>query len=287
VVMSATWSGGDRLGLGPDDLADPRLAPRLTRPKPFKLVAIDADADLARALVQEAKALRRQGAEVIAVVANTVREARAVFDLLDAEAETILLTGRVRPAERDALVAAYLSRMASGTRGSGRTPLYVVATQTIEVGADLDFDALVSESAPLSALLQRAGRLNRLGELSSAPLVVIHRALSDQEKKRRLHEMTRRARSHRSLYREQANDACKWMKKHKVKDFGIQAMARHPALAEPATPSPDLLAAHLDLLSWTSIRHGIDPPLGCTGMRSPIARCFSVGGGMPTRGHSR
>lgn len=274
VVMSATWSGDRRLGLGPDDLLDPKLAPRLNRPKPFKLREIDADADLVHVLIQEAKALRRQGAEVIAVIVNTVRDARAVFNLLSAEAETILLTGRVRPAERDALVAEYLERMASGTRCSGRAPLYVVATQTIEVGADLDFDALVSESAPLSALLQRAGRLNRLGELESAPMVVIHRALSDKEKMRRRNEITRRARSHHSLYREQANDACKWMNKNKVKDFGSQAMERHPALAEPETPAPDLLAAHLDLLSWTSVRHGIDPAPWLHGYVEPDRTVF-------------
>jgi CRISPR-associated endonuclease/helicase Cas3 len=251
LVMSATWSGARPLALSADDLADPVLAPRLTRPKPLKVRELEPDADLAQALVQEARGLRRQGADVVAVVVNTVRDARAVFELLSTEAEAVLLTGRVRPAERDALVADYLSRIAAGTRGPGRAPLYVVATQTIEVGADLDLDALVSESAPLSALRQRAGRLNRLGELESAPMVIVHRALSDKEKDLRTREKAHGTRSYRSLYREQADETRKWLKKHKVTDFGIQAMECHPRLDEPETPSPDLLAAHLDLLSCT------------------------------------
>lgn len=274
LAMSATWPGENRLGLDDADAADPVLAPRLTRPKPLRVRDLEPDGELPQALAQEARALRRQGAAVVAIVVNTVRDARAVFEDLAAEAEAVLLTGQVRPAERDALVADSLPRMASGSRRAGRAPLYVVATQTIEVGADLDFDALVSESAPLSALRQRAGRLNRLGELESAPMVVVHRSLSDQEKARRVREKTRGVRSHRSLYREQAEETRKWIKKHKVKDFGVQAMERHPPLPEPATPSPDLLAAHLDLLACTSVRHGIDLAPWLHGYAEPERQVF-------------
>jgi CRISPR-associated endonuclease/helicase Cas3 len=156
----------------------------------------------------------------------------------------------------------------------GRSPLFVVATQTIEVGADLDFDALVTESAPLSALRQRAGRLNRLGELATAPLVIVHRPLSDREKDRRAREKQGGTRSPGSLYREGAEEARKWLKKHKVRDFGIQAMDRHPALPEPPTPSPDLLAAHLDLLACTSVKHGIDPSPWLHGYVKPETHVF-------------
>ena len=199
LVMSATWDGDNALGLTKEDWAHPILAPRLTHPKPLEVRDLDPDADLAQALSQEARQLRRRGAGVIGVVANTVRDARATFGILSAEAEAVLLTGRVRPADRDALLADFLPRMAAGSR-LGRLPLYVVATQTIEVGADLDFDALVSESAPLSALRQRAGRLNRLGELPNAPLVVVHRPLNEKEKQRRVREKTQGTRSQWSLY---------------------------------------------------------------------------------------
>ena len=273
LVMSATWEGGNPHGLTAEDWTHPVLAARLTRPKPLEIRDIAPDDDLAQALVEEARRLRRHGAEVIGVVANTVRAAREVFTALCQGAEAVLLTGRVRPADREALLAEYLHRMVAGSRGQ-RTALYVVATTTIEVGADLDFDGLVTESAPLSALRQRAGRLNRLGELPSAPLVIVHRPLSDKEKDRRAREKQAGTRSQHTLYREGAEEARKWLKKYKVRDFGIQALGRHPDLPEPPTPSPDLLDAHLDLLACTSVRHGIDPAPWLHGYAEPQNNVF-------------
>jgi CRISPR-associated endonuclease/helicase Cas3 len=43
----------------------------------------------------------------------------------------------------------------------GTDPVVLVATQVVEVSLDIDFDVLYSDPAPLEALLQRFGRVNR------------------------------------------------------------------------------------------------------------------------------
>src|SRR5262249_25654719 len=63
-----------------------------------------------------------------------------------------------------------MKRMAIGAE---RGPVAVVATQTIEVSLNLDFDTIVSEPAPLEALAQRFGRVNRKGRVREAPVYVL------------------------------------------------------------------------------------------------------------------
>ncbi|MGH3993207.1 MAG: hypothetical protein ACRDSN_12185, partial [Pseudonocardiaceae bacterium] len=68
-----------------------------------------------------------------------------------------------------------------GDRGSHPVPLrhwqrrrpgILVATQVVEVSLDVDFDVLHTSGAPLDALLQRFGRVNRLGARPPTPVVV-------------------------------------------------------------------------------------------------------------------
>lgn len=262
--MSATWSGPRVHGLSDADWQHPLLARRLSAAKPAVLRHLPAETDLAHALAAEARRLRREGAAVVAVVCNRVDHARAVFAHLSGDGEAVLLTGRIRPYDRARLSAEYLPRMAVGSRGR-RAPLFVVATQTIEVGADLDMDALVSECASLSALRQRCGRLNRLGELASAPAVIVHREPPGKSD---------------PVYGEEIERAWKWLNlvgsgKPATVDFGIGAMdralAERPPPAEDRQVAPLLLPAHVNLLAQTSVRHGIDVAPWLHGWRSGSA----------------
>ena len=120
------------------------------------------------------------GVERIAVVANTVATARETFDELRGSlgegVDVELLVGRCRGFEREQLgLAERIGRMfaAADPRPELERPAVLVATQTIEVGADLDVDLLITEAAPLDALLQRLGRLNRLGVRDRADAVCV------------------------------------------------------------------------------------------------------------------
>ena len=170
VTMTATPLGdaADVLALSQGDWAHPVLSRRLLAAKQARLVNGKLG-DIAL----EALRLREAGAAVVGVVVNMVDTARMVHRALSSHGEAMLIIGRARPLERDALGQEVMQRAGSGTRSADRKPLFVVATQTIEVGLDLDFDALVSELAPVSALRQRLGRLDRLGELGTSHASIV------------------------------------------------------------------------------------------------------------------
>ncbi|MCY0885157.1 MAG: hypothetical protein OWV35_04655, partial [Firmicutes bacterium] len=137
-----------------------------------------ADA-LAQAARQLAQALPHPG--VVGVVANRVATARAVGRRLQAEADAdtvLVLHSRFRPWDVQRRLQAWLPYVqAVPNRQPPDRTRFVVATQVVEVGLDWHFDALVTELAPLSALGQRLGRLNRTGALPDAQAIVVQRPL--------------------------------------------------------------------------------------------------------------
>nr|WP_269330503.1 type I-U CRISPR-associated helicase/endonuclease Cas3 [Kineosporia babensis] len=131
-------------------------------------------------------------APVALVVMNTVDDARAVHTQLLHEIEThnrpesapnaadvLLLIGRSRPADR-ARIQEQVLQLFGTTRKPRTRAAVLVATQTVEVGVNLDTDLLVTQTAPWDALVQRLGRLNRMGTMNerfpggTARAVVIH-----------------------------------------------------------------------------------------------------------------
>jgi CRISPR-associated endonuclease/helicase Cas3 len=274
VRMTATPSEKTEVLLQADDWTHPVLGPRLKCSKPAKLVAIPGDKekseenrmDLAKTLVAQAVSLMPEsGASVVGVVVNRVATARQVFELLcarkggdEAHADAILLIGRARPLDREAIVDKYLKRMRAGRKDEDNPrPLYVVATQTVEVGADLDFDALVTESAALDALRQRFGRLNRLGRHELAHAAIVHVDYG-------------RSKITDPIYGDALTVTWKWLSQNagrgKVIDFGIQAMGVLLAQAGDVTEmlmprkrAPLLLPAHMDMLVQTNPAPAVEP----------------------------
>jgi CRISPR-associated endonuclease/helicase Cas3 len=178
--MTATPAGGgEPFRLDDADRAHPVLRARLTAAKPITLAdpCGDKDQDIADAAVPHLADL--PAGALALVVLNRVAAARALHRRLHEmatrkkdplAAEVLLLIGRSRSVERDRLIADPRDRLRAGRDrkvGVAVKPLIVVATQCIEVGADLDADLLVSECCPLDALRQRLGRLDRLGRLAA------------------------------------------------------------------------------------------------------------------------
>lgn len=108
------------------------------------------------------------GTAGVLVFCNTVATAREVHAQLakatqkHPQLRTLLVHGRQRGFDRPDRSALGFSR---GT--------VTVTTQALEVGADLDGFEVISQVCSLPALIQRAGRCNRRGEMASAAVVVV------------------------------------------------------------------------------------------------------------------
>lgn len=258
-LLSATPGevGSDTFRLDPSE-REPRsaLGIRLHASKPVRLVDLPARDHLPTACVREVLDLLERHA-VVAVVVNRVASARNVVSVLRADigerADVVLLTGRMRPLDRDDVLAAYRDRMVTGRdRGMATRKLVVVGTQCIEAGADFDFDALVTESASLDALRQRFGRVDRLGEYRRAEGVVLH--VRDGAKDDPVYGTALLATWKWLLYQRSG--------KKKTVDFGIEAFPSPEQLHELLAPkkcAPTLLPAYLDLWAQTSPEPALVP----------------------------
>lgn len=122
-------------------------------------------------------------AHTVGCIVNHVRTAISIKEklvkdkVLGKEEEVQLLVGRMRPYDLKKLHPDLFT-----TEGDESVKV-VVATQTLEVGVDVDFADLVTELAPASSLAQRFGRVNRLGHRTDSKVVVIEPASGDSVKK--------------------------------------------------------------------------------------------------------
>ena len=191
VMMTATPPGEtDESQILRDDKADwghQVLGKRFKAAKPTSLIVAkkakgdNAAVEFAEEAMKQALALVKQhGHWAVGIIVNRVAVAKMIYEKLSGvkDHDAVLLIGRMRSLDRDEVVANWLDKLnaqKSGTRVLDR-PVFVVATQCLEVGANLDFDGMVSECASLDALRQRFGRLNRMGRDIDARGVIVIRA---------------------------------------------------------------------------------------------------------------
>jgi CRISPR-associated endonuclease/helicase Cas3 len=150
------------------DEAD-RSGPLLTRLRATRSVnEIDLGADAktyARTLAGHVVAEHRPGTRTLVVV-NTVDRAVEIHDALarqQPDADLVLLHSRFRPADRRARTIEALAE-------PGEHGIIVVSTQVLEAGVDVTSETLITELAPWTSIVQRAGRCNRDGMARGARL---------------------------------------------------------------------------------------------------------------------
>ncbi len=260
VQLTATppADAGEPFSLGRDDRDNPTIRARIGAAKPTGLLSVEGakgkqrHQKMAANIAGEVGRLLGEQIRHTLVIVNRVATAEAVAAALSAAkevaAEVRVMTGRMRPLDRDRLVSD-LKLWLEPHEGvpPPEEPLILVATQCIEVGADYDFDALVTELAPLDCLRQRFGRLNRTGREIPAPGLIIAPEESLDAKKPD------------PIYNKCLPAVWEFLSGIANLDFGITAIDHHvprkealqPLLA-PAEDAPVLLPAHIDLWCQTS-----------------------------------
>ena len=258
------------LALSPADRAHPVLKERLEAHKPAVLNVVrgkppaiaEAFADAARTIADR---LRERGVTppAVGIVVNRVDLARGVFESLrgDDGFQATLMIGRSRGVDRDRLVNKLTPFRTGAEDRPQAKPAFIVATQCLEVGVDLDLDGLVTQAASLDALRQRFGRLNRAGRRVPAEGAVLARA----------EDIARKADD--PVYGDRIRltwGALQGLAEGGSVDFGVEALPKlleeagieQNELAAKRSDAPVVMPAYLDLWSQTSPRPAADPDVG-------------------------
>ncbi len=255
VSMTATpTSDDDVMGADKADERHPVLGKRIKASKPATLVIAEKakgknwTPEFVKVLKEQAVQLAKD-AECVGIIVNRVKTARLLHASLKEQygEDAVLLTGRMRPLDRDRIFDEKLKPLLSNAEGT--PPRFVIGTQCLECGADFDFHALVTECASLDALRQRFGRLNRVARRESANAVIVIRGDQVEPKEPD------------PVYGESLHNTWKWLNAvatDGIVDFGVVAMKTATEgvdlepLNAPTESAPVLFPAHLDCLVQTN-----------------------------------
>jgi CRISPR-associated endonuclease/helicase Cas3 len=157
-VLKTVWF--ETLGKVPIEIhADNETLKQFTR-HTLHVLETDLTADVALDRIVR----RYQQKEAVLVVATTVARAQKLFKALQARLgndAVWLLHSRFTVEDRANKEQLLGIRVGTGLRAQGGPGTILVATQVVEVSLDVDFDVLFTDPAPIEALIQRFGRINR------------------------------------------------------------------------------------------------------------------------------
>jgi len=121
--------------------------------------------DTEEAVIEQIRQAACNG-QAVCWIRNTVKAAREIHRTLAncewlAEDHLHLFHSRFAMADRQRIESDTLKRFGDKSRHEDRKGHVLIATQVIEQSLDLDFDALITDLAPIDLIIQRTGRLRR------------------------------------------------------------------------------------------------------------------------------
>ncbi len=141
---------------GRDKVYEVKLGPSLlqtfNRHKIYKLQSMDDSYSIIKDAVETDKKLL--------IVCNQVKRAQTLYEELSEiypDIERMLIHSRFKRSDRARLE----SLLKKDFNNMSDKPCIVVSTQVVEVSLDISFDIMITECAPIDALIQRFGRINR------------------------------------------------------------------------------------------------------------------------------
>lgn len=115
-----------------------------------------------------------QSKEKVLIVLNKVKDAQQVFAEIEErfpKIPTMLLHSRFKRGDRNQKEKQLIGLDENGNPtyefNTSKEACIVVSTQIVEVSLDISFDVMITEAAPIDALIQRFGRINRYRTLEN------------------------------------------------------------------------------------------------------------------------
>jgi CRISPR-associated endonuclease/helicase Cas3 len=104
------------------------------------------------------------------VIVNTTKSAREGYEILSAQFpdKCFHLSSRMCPAHRSQILRKVRQLL------KDEKPCFLISTQVIEAGVDVDFPIVYRQLAPLDSIIQAAGRCNREGKQDKGNVIIFN-----------------------------------------------------------------------------------------------------------------
>ena len=179
VPMTATPPEGTNsenvIRLDNHDRENKSLAARLEAHKPARLLGVS---DVPNTIVEQAGKHAETSCGAVGIIVNRIATAKEVAGRLrekHPQAVVELVIGSMRPIDRDEQAKRLGPLVGPSRPEKADKTSFTIATQCLEVGADYDFDVLITECASLDALRNDSGDWYRAGRPINACAVILVR----------------------------------------------------------------------------------------------------------------